>query len=752
MLAEPVTEKTDVYALGLLGYELVAGSGPFQATTPQELIAAHLRDVPKPLSSVRPDVDPEFERLVAACLDKDPARRPSAAQVTKLLAPGGGVALEWPPPGLESLHGAMRRWSLLLWAGSVLAAGGSLTFALGKPGVTGDGGTTGHLLLALGGALGTVAWVLAASRVLAGLRRASLAVRRGYTWWTALETLADSRGDTGALIAGAREYSTLGDAARNALRRFRVVREALLLAGGALPPLLLLLAVRLASGGALGGAGLAALALGPSALALFAALGLANAESRAVAVQRTALAHRRRRRDDGTRLVEPWYVSFESARGPAGLGRGRAGGDVAGWIGGTAAVLVTLLAVLVLVPLWLVGMMAPRTWSTMMANVSGARAKTQNAELVRRYALPPDPAITPLEAGRAYFVLCEFGRDSAGGGGIGEYPPPARLPPLPRVGDRTLFPMAKGWDGPDDLQILELAMRGFSPAQRRWLEELAAHPVWAAYSTVARAPAMDYLGARFVLPFPAGASVYSLPVPAFAGTKELAYANTVRAAYFLSQGRRAEAERVLRETVSFGLQLVDHGRFAIDALVGVVIAGLGRHALIQYYTLTGRPEASALRDALAAWQARYDSATGADAELARVGRMNPRQIRRYTFALPWDRSLPIGLRMEQVSQAGLAPCTDLQEIVFGPAPDVRDVFARARRDIARFPSDSALIDLMERDAERGPPIDYDVWGPEWARRGPLKALFFGALRGTGRLLGSPRLARCGEFVLGTAMR
>jgi hypothetical protein len=749
---EAATDRTDVYALGLLAYELVAGRGPFESTSPQALIAAHLRDVPKPLSTVRPDVDPEFERVVAACLEKDPARRPAAADVAKLLAPGGGVALEWPPPGLERLRGAARRLAVWCWVGSVLAVGAGLTLSLGRPGRTGDGGTTGFLLLAIAGALGTLFLVAAAVRAASALRRASLGVHRGYTWRTLLETLADSRGDTGALIAGAREYARLDEVARNTLRRFRVARGAFLLGGGSVPAPLLVLALRLASAGALGPDAVAALVVVPPLLALLAALTLAWFEARAVGPQRTALAHRRRRREDGARLVEPWYVSFESARGPDGLGRGRPGGDLAGWLGGTTVVALVALAVLLIVPLWIAGSLAPRMWGVAAPKTSNTRMKAQSLRLVRRFAVPIDSTITPLDAGRAYYSLLAIGKmQFSEARGYPQHPVPRRIPALPALEDRTLFPLAHGWKGPDDMQILELAMRGFSPAQRQWLERLAAHPVWADFALVAHAPDVDYFGARFLLPFPPGADIWSLPIPAFAGTKELAYANTVRAALFLSQGRRAEAERALRETVSFGLQMADHGRTLIDALIGVVVAGIGRHALEQYYTLAGSPEGPALRDATAAWVARADSfVTGTDPETERLGRLSPRQLRAFSLGLPWDATLPLGLRFDMIREASLAPCSDLDEMIFGPAPDVVAVFARARRDIARNAADSAVIGLMERDAWRGPPMPPEIFGPEYARRSLPRAAAVAAVRVVGSLLGNQRLGRCAEYVTGWA--
>jgi len=745
MLAEPVTEKTDVYALGLFAYELVAGHGPFNATTPQELIAAHLRDVPRPLAELRKDVEPEFERIVTACLEKEPSRRPSAADVAKQLAPGGGMPLEWPPPGLEPLHGALRRWSLLFWAGSVLAVGAALVFACIGDSVLGDTSATGPLLLALAAALGTVLLCAATVRVASGLRRASVAVHRGYTWLTVCETLADRRGDTGALIAGAREYARIHERERNALRRFRLAREALLLAGGLLPALLLVPAARLAAGGSFGTAAFAALVAGPSAVALLAALALVNLELRAVGPLRAGLA-RRRRREDSPGLVEPWYVSFDSVRGQAGIGRGRPGGDALGWVGGTAAMLLVALAALIALPLWLLGALAAQGMVQQVMGLKGPRERVQMAELARRFVLPRDSTITPLEAGTALYTLIEIGRRPGDGSAtFPEHPLARRLAPIPELRDSTPFPRARAWRGPDDQLILAMALRGFSPAQRQWLEQLSAHPAWAEFSIVARASGLDYYGARYVLPFRPDAVIFSLPLPRFEDLKTLAYANTARAALYLSRGRRDEAERVLRETVSFGLRLRDLGFPLYGEMVGISIASVGRSALEQYFLLTGRAEGPALRDAAAALRARLDAmAAGSGPEPAEPARMGRRDLRRITLAMVWDTSLTLGFRLEFLKIASFQTCGNLREMLFGPAADLTDAFARARRELARFPSDSAIIGLMERIAVQGPPANLES---PWASHNIFGGAAVALTRTASRFLGNPRLARCGDWIV-----
>ncbi|CAG1770994.1 hypothetical protein BAC2_01414, partial [uncultured bacterium] len=78
--------RVDLYAVGLLGYELLAGEAPFKASSPQETMAAQLTRAPEPISKRRPDAPPALSALLTRCLAKNPADRPqSAGEIVSLL-------------------------------------------------------------------------------------------------------------------------------------------------------------------------------------------------------------------------------------------------------------------------------------------------------------------------------------------------------------------------------------------------------------------------------------------------------------------------------------------------------------------------------------------------------------------------------------------------------------------------------------------------------------------------------------------
>jgi DNA-binding SARP family transcriptional activator/tRNA A-37 threonylcarbamoyl transferase component Bud32 len=83
--AERVSERSDVYSLGLLAYQLLAERGPYEAATKQELYTAHVQKEPRELRSLRPDVDRDLADIVERCLAKEPERRPSASFVARVL-------------------------------------------------------------------------------------------------------------------------------------------------------------------------------------------------------------------------------------------------------------------------------------------------------------------------------------------------------------------------------------------------------------------------------------------------------------------------------------------------------------------------------------------------------------------------------------------------------------------------------------------------------------------------------------------
>ncbi|MGQ0721376.1 MAG: protein kinase domain-containing protein [Candidatus Eiseniibacteriota bacterium] len=77
---ESADARTDIFALGILLYELLTGRRPFGGATSAEVSSAILRDPPAPWPSGRPDRPPDLERIVGRCLEKDPNRRIQTAR------------------------------------------------------------------------------------------------------------------------------------------------------------------------------------------------------------------------------------------------------------------------------------------------------------------------------------------------------------------------------------------------------------------------------------------------------------------------------------------------------------------------------------------------------------------------------------------------------------------------------------------------------------------------------------------------
>jgi serine/threonine protein kinase len=93
---QPVDERSDIYSLGVLLWELLAGRELFDGRSMVEIALRHINDVPPPLRQVRPDVSPLTEAVVAKALAKDPALRYQSAAAMRDALAGALAALREP--------------------------------------------------------------------------------------------------------------------------------------------------------------------------------------------------------------------------------------------------------------------------------------------------------------------------------------------------------------------------------------------------------------------------------------------------------------------------------------------------------------------------------------------------------------------------------------------------------------------------------------------------------------------------------
>ena len=78
---DPATDhRADIYSFGCVGYEVLTGAAPFAGRPPHQLFAAHMSEMPTPISTRRADCPKEIADLVMQCLEKDPAKRPQTAR------------------------------------------------------------------------------------------------------------------------------------------------------------------------------------------------------------------------------------------------------------------------------------------------------------------------------------------------------------------------------------------------------------------------------------------------------------------------------------------------------------------------------------------------------------------------------------------------------------------------------------------------------------------------------------------------
>jgi serine/threonine-protein kinase len=151
-MADPhVDHRADLYAVGVVAYELLTGRPPFTGITPQQVLAAHVTENPEPVGKRRPGVSPALEQIIMKCLAKRPADRWQSAddllaQLEALATPSGGTqptaarleAVTVPAPRRRAVKG------VLLVLGVIAVA--LFVRAVGPPFWFGSASTSGSLI------------------------------------------------------------------------------------------------------------------------------------------------------------------------------------------------------------------------------------------------------------------------------------------------------------------------------------------------------------------------------------------------------------------------------------------------------------------------------------------------------------------------------------------------------------------------------------------------------------------------------
>jgi hypothetical protein len=107
------TVQSDLYALGLVLFELFSGRPAFSGASITAIVREHRESPPPTLTEIVPDLDPLVNRIIKRCLEKDPANRPSSALLVAAALPGGDplaaalAAGETPSPQIVAASGGV---------------------------------------------------------------------------------------------------------------------------------------------------------------------------------------------------------------------------------------------------------------------------------------------------------------------------------------------------------------------------------------------------------------------------------------------------------------------------------------------------------------------------------------------------------------------------------------------------------------------------------------------------------------------
>ena len=695
---EPVTGKSDVYALGLIAFELLSGQPPFNGP-PVVVMAAHVEKQPPSLHSVRSGIDEHLAELVDRCLRKTPTERPNAGDVAQALLPGMRTLLEWPPPGLEMIRGLGAR---LVWRWAAVCVVALMFFLLlhVRPTLGSPGWTEGEQSMFWSGVMtptdavlnefsdrrGDVAdkssleatwvWMFLVSASVALLALTTLlvvwhtarfarvawrATRGGYPWPVVFDVSWDRYEDTAALLNNSGVFALWSFDQRSTLLRARrryAISGVFMVVLGVIAPLLWL-------GGLLRVRGNPSLEIvTPPELALM-ALPLFVGFIALVLIDRRArfsTGTRRRSRTDGNSMQAELASAWLHAAGRSARALAPAGQSPLTALAAAVATSALLVLAYVIVVVFLVVFVSTTRLVADRAKAEEWRASfrtdstrpmrfTELDVLAKRSAILARGIQPDLDAARVLMARAYVRADAkapppalemdlAGGRAISGTTAPDRDTPgdvIKILGDSTM---------PSAARLRAAAPYGESP----WLD------VWRRFAESPEYPVMWQLKQNL----PGTTYVWDIPIMRYGATKDLAYRNSIAGLVALARGDVASATLRGRENIAAGRHIMK-GVSIYDNLIGLVVIGIGRGELDIVARTTGdqalRDEMVQLRATSVRWRGQL---TRSQVLLAMVADPESRDAIRYVKQ--FESPAYMG---ELLFTASAGFCVNARELLFG---------------------------------------------------------------------------------------
>lgn len=359
----------------------------------------------------------------------------------------------------------------------------------------------------------------------------------------------------------------------------------------------------------------------------------------------------------------------------------------------SGAFLVMLAASLTVTLLPWVAWYDARTVSSQVGSSLQWEATGDNARIValaREYRLPSDPSISLAEASRAYHAIAT--RTARGLEFPWLRPPVSRRDWLPKPN-----PINETFAG-----LARRATTGLAPAEREYLQRLAADPAFRDVTLVARAPALDAPAALFVLPVPDTVPPSQITLGFTNHFMWPVQALTLRAALELDRRQVGAAETTLREVISLALAVYDNA--ISDSEITLAVSAMraqGLDNLALLYELSGRAEdGRRLRAPLPPAPAAGDPKDLIRGLTAMSDLVNPRPHLQSASALSTTRTRlrqvvggsewPRGHRTAKLNELVETQCANVGEMVFGPEPGLLETVRAYAASVVSRPGEQEV--------------------------------------------------------------